>query len=137
MSRRRLSLLFAIGRLRRWRGRRGLLRKHEAYPGRPSLWPVLRFEIGVCLEVEIGPHVADREKEADLRTKADRHPLEAAELGARTAVGCELLEIIAGNANKHVLADELRSRPIEMGVDAVLILQIGIGKAVGHPAHGG
>jgi hypothetical protein len=36
----------------------------------------------------------------------------------------ELLEVLAGDADEHVLRDELRSGPIEVRINAVLILPL-------------
>src|SRR5689334_24536065 len=82
--------IFPHDRLRRWCWLGCFRRDHKGQPCRPPLWPVLDLEILVSLEVQIALIVADRKQEADLRTDADRHSAEAAELRAGTGVVREL-----------------------------------------------
>ena len=58
-------------------------------------------------------------------------------LRPRTGVIRDLLEVVARHADQHVLGDELRGGPIEVRIDAVLILQVRIGRAVGEAADNG
>ena len=62
---------------------------------------------------------------------------EAAELGAGAAVVGDLLEEIAGDAEMDGLADEVRGGPVDMEVDAVLVLQCAVHEIVGEAADHG
>src|ERR1700716_656381 len=56
--------------------------------------------------------------------------LKSPSLAPEPAVAGELLKEIAGKPDLHILADELRCAPVDMEVDAVLVLQVRIGEAV-------
>ena len=53
-----------------------------------------------------------------------------AELRAGAAVTCELLKEISGKSDLHILAHELRCAPVDMKVDAVLVLQVRVDEVV-------
>ena len=92
-----------------------------------------RVDIPVAAQVQIAfVSLPGRKEEADLRADADRGALVVAELRAEAAVAGDLLIDIAGQPEVNALADELRRRPVEIEVDAILVLQRRIGAAEAH-----
>src|SRR5882724_6896380 len=124
------------GFCRRRRSGRGR-RDGKGHPRIPAGWPVFRSELAVSLKIEIALHVADRKKEADLWTDANHLGLEAADTVAWTAVAAELLVDIAYETNHDLLRQELRCTPVEVHIDAALILRISILEIVGESEHAG
>ena len=61
--------------------------------------------------------------------------MEAADVVAGAAVAADLFIDIADDANLNLLGQELRRAPIEVHVDAVLILRRLIGEIVGEAEH--
>src|SRR6476660_9490221 len=116
-------LIFPDDRLcsRRRAGRRR--RDGEGDPGIPAAGTILCGKLSVSLEIEIALHVTDRKEESDLGPDANHLGLEAADTVAWTAVAAEFLVDIAHEANHDLLRHELRCTPVEMHVDAVLILR--------------
>src|SRR5262249_45725525 len=89
-------------------------------------------EFAVGLQVDISLHlVSDREEVADLRPDADHPRLEAADTIARAAVAADLLIEVAHEADLPLLAQELRHAPVEVHVDAILVLSGGVYEVVG------
>ncbi len=74
--------------------------------------------------------LADRKDEADLRTDAEHPALELAEPRSGAVVAGELLEQIARHADLHVLAEELRRAPVDVKIDAVLVVGVRIDEVV-------
>jgi hypothetical protein len=66
-----------------------------------------------------------------LRANPNDSRLEIAEYGGRSAIGGELLVEIADSPDVHLLGDELGQAPIEVPVDAILIVCFGILEIVG------
>src|SRR5215510_3569188 len=130
--------LFRDPRLRRCC--RLLLRRRdrEGEPDVPALRPVLGAEFLVALEVQIALKLgAERNDVADLRADAEHLRLEAADPVAGPAVAGELLVGVADEAELQLLGDELRGGPVEMHVDAVLVLRRLILQIVGKAQYGG
>ena len=71
-----------------------------------------------------------REQKSDLRTNTGHTTFEIAELCAGAAIPGELLKEISGNADLDILAHELRCGPVDMEVDAVLVLQVVVDEVV-------
>src|SRR5262249_45988971 len=104
----------------------------ERDPCGPAFRPVLDGKIPVSLQVEIALIAFGyRDDETDLRTDSNGAGLEWPQLRPRPAIARELLKEITDQSNMDVLAYELRCAPVEVEVDAVLVLQIGVHKAVG------
>jgi len=61
--------------------------------------------------------------------------MEAADVVAGAAVAADLFIDIADHTHPDLLGEELRRGPIEMHVDAVLILRRLIGEIVGEAEH--
>jgi hypothetical protein len=89
---------------------------------------VLSLELPVSLQVEIALHVPDRKNVADLRADPEHARFEVAERRARAAVAGELLIGVADQADVKLLGQELRRPPVEMPVDTVLVVQVGVSK---------
>src|SRR6185312_9290022 len=87
-----------------------------------ALDAVLRPELPVAAQVEIGGLPADRECIAELRADRGDLRLEGPEPRARAAIGGELVVDVADDAQLPVRGQELRGGPVERGVDAVLVV---------------
>ena len=74
--------------------------------------------------------LANREEETDLWANAGHAAFEIAKLCAGAAVAGELLKEIAGNPDLDILAHELRCGPVDMEIDAVLVLQVRVDEVV-------
>src|SRR5262249_59277135 len=82
--------------------------------------------------VDVALHVlVPLEDVADLRPAPDDARLEAANPVARAAVAAELLVDISDGTDLPLLGQELRRPPIEVHVDAILIVGMVIQKVVG------
>src|SRR6516162_4313617 len=122
-SRRRARRLF------RWRD-------HECDPSVPAIGPVLVGEFPVAFEIEITLHLSGQgDDEPDLRPGAHHLRLEATHPVAGAGVATQLSVDIADDANLNLLGQELRRAPIEMHVDAILILGRLVGEIVGEAEH--
>ncbi len=120
---------------RRARAARRGRRNHERDPGIPAGRPVLGTEFSIALKVEIALHVSDREDEAELRADAEDLGLEASDAVAGAAIATELFVHVADHAEHEFLGHEPRCGPIEVHVDAVLILRGLIFQIVGEAEH--
>src|SRR5882757_8298138 len=101
-------ILLSIHRFRR-RRRRGR-RNRQSDPCRPSFGPILRGKILVSLQIHVAAvALGDGKQKSDLRADSQDTPLEFSKLRPRPAVAGELLEVVAGQADLDVLADELGS----------------------------
>src|SRR6202008_34174 len=104
----------------RWRRRR---RKIERQPEIPARRSICIVEFAVGLQVEIALHFVSAWKDvAELRPDADHARLEAADAIARAAVAADLLVEVTHEADLDLLGQELRRAPVEMHVDAILVL---------------
>jgi hypothetical protein len=83
---------------------------------------VLRGKLAVVLQIEIALQVADRKDETELRPDTGHLRLEATDAVAGAAVAADLLVHVAHHPDLKLLGQELRRGPVEMHVDAVLIL---------------
>src|SRR4051812_29273669 len=135
-SRTRPRLLAAQRRLRWCFRSSGCDRERD--PGRVAFRPVLHGNIFVCFQIQVALMLlANWEKKPDLRPDTDGASLEVAELCARAGVASELLKEIAGEPHMHIFAYELRCAPIDMKVDAVLVLQVRVDEIVGQAPRDG
>src|SRR5262249_17778744 len=110
-------------------------RNRERDPGVPAVGPVFRCKFAVILQIEIALKVADGKDEAELRTNANHLRLEAAHAVAGAAVAADLPVDVADRAELKLLVQELRRTPIEMHVDAVLVLGRLVLEIVGEAEH--
>src|SRR5579872_1354958 len=129
--------LLRIHRLdRRWRWCGG--GDVESYPGIPAGGPVFASEFPIRLEIEISLQlVAERKDVADLRADADDLRLEATDAIAGSAVAADLLVDIADEADLPLLGEKLRSTPVEVHVDAILVLRRRVDEIVGEAERAG
>jgi hypothetical protein len=119
-------------RSRRFRSGR---RERQCEPYVPAFRPVLVAELLVALQVGVALISFPGWKDVpDLRANPEHARLERAEPCAGAAVAGELLIGVADEADKELLAEELRRAPVEMGVDAVLVIGIRIDEVVGQAA---
>ena len=79
----------------------------------------------------------DREDISELRTDAENARAEAAEHRRLAEVVGDLLVGIADEADEDLLGQELRHAPVEMEIDAALVLRVGILEIVGEAADAG
>ena len=104
---------------RRRRGRRDC----ECEPHVPAVRPIFAVEFPVAFEIEIALHIADRKQISDLRANANHARLEAPDTVAGTAVARQLIVKVTDGADKNLLRQILRSSPVDVKVDAVLIIR--------------
>ena len=97
----------------------------------PAGGPVAGVEFAVPFQVHVALHAGDREQVADLRADPDDARLERPELRARSAVAGQLVIDVADRADLEACGEELRRAPIEMTVNAVLVLSGRIDEIVG------
>jgi class 3 adenylate cyclase len=111
-------------------------REHEADPHVPAVGPVLRGKFFVAFDIKVTlSRGAQGNNEPDLRANANHLGLEATDPIARAAVATDLLIHVAHKSDLKLLGQELRRAPIEMHVDAVLILGRLVGEIVGEAEH--
>src|SRR6185369_14430860 len=103
----------------------------EREPRIPAIGPVLSSKFAVALKVQVSlPFFADRNDIADLWSNADHARLKAPDAIARAAVAGQLLVPIANKSDLPLLGQELRCTPIQMHIDAVLIIRIPVFEVV-------
>src|SRR6201999_1188055 len=76
-------------------------------------------------------HVAERKGISDLRPDPENARPESAKNGVLAGGVGKLLIGVAGNADEKLLGEKVGDTPVEMEVDAVLVLRIGIFEIVG------
>src|SRR5215472_14256828 len=104
------------------RRRRCSGRDRETEPDVPAVWPVLVGELPVGFQVEISLQVPNGKEVADLRPEADDARLKTADAVSGAAVTADLLIEVANNTDQKLLRQELRCLPVEMKVDAILVI---------------
>src|SRR5580704_16140553 len=87
---------------------------------------MLFVEFLVTLHIQIALHVANRKDEADLWTDSDHAGLEISKSVPASAVTGKLLVEITDSAYVNLFRQELRHSPVEVPVDAVLIIRVRI-----------
>src|SRR6266446_800149 len=92
-------------------------------PRRPSFRSVFRGKFLVTLEVQISLLVSDREQIAELGTNAENARFKSVEERCRANIVSDLLVGISDHADKELFGQKVRCTPVEMEVDAVLILR--------------
>src|SRR5262245_49394155 len=126
----------SIGRRRRlawqsWGNRNGK-------PCIPTFGSVLRCEFLEAFKIDIAlPLFADREDVANLRSYSSDTCLEAAEAVSGASVTGNLLKPVTRQAELELLGQELRCPPVDVHVDAVLILGVRILEIVGETKRDG
>src|SRR5229473_5743166 len=114
-------------RYRLWRG----LRDRERQPGIPARRPVGGVEFAIPLHAHKCLVVTNRENMSKLRAEAEDARAEAAEHGRLAEVVGDLLIGITDEADEHLLRQEVRHAPVEMEIDAALVLCVRILEIVG------
>src|SRR5262249_20518309 len=116
----------------------GACSAHERHPGVPAVGSVVVGEFPVAFEIDVAlRRGAQGNDDSELRADADDLRLETADAIAAAAVAADLLVDLANGTDKKLLRQELRRAPIEVHVDAVLILRRLVGEIVGEAEHAG
>src|SRR5882757_382972 len=116
---------------------RCFLRDRECQPRIPARRPVSGIELSISLQAQKCLIAPDRENISDLRAHAEYARAEAAENGRLTEIVGDLLVGVADEADKDLLRQELRHAPVEMEIDAALVLRTGVLEIVGEAADAG
>jgi hypothetical protein len=95
----------------------------------------MRIEIPVRLQIYISLHRSDWNDETDLRAKPDDTRLKCADAVAGATVGTDLLIETADRPYKYLFGQELRSAPIQVPIDAALVICARIDEVVGLPGY--
>src|SRR5262245_13065264 len=134
MRQRLLHVHPARGR-RRWRrlGRGGSKLNRE--PRVPAMRPVLGVEFPIALDVDVGLQRTQWDNVAKLRSDADDPRLKTSDPIACAAVTTDFIINVANQSNLKLLGQKLRRTPIEVHVDAALILGRGIDEIVSESEH--
>src|SRR5579862_5861102 len=103
----------------------------------PARWPVRRIEFAVGFDIQISLHVSDREEISDLRADTDDSRPETAQDRTLAKIVGDLLIEIANQANEDLFREKLRRAPVEMEINAVLILSSLVLQIVGEAANSG
>src|ERR1700730_5200783 len=111
-------------------------RDRERQPRIPSRRPVGLIEFAVSFQIEITLHVADREQVSDLRTDADHSRPESTQDGVLSEVVSDLLIHVSHQADKDLLREKLRSTPVDVKIDTVLVLRVLVLEIVGKSRDG-
>lgn len=80
-------------------------------------------------------HRSNWNDETDLRANSDDARLEGADPVAGAAVGTDLLKEITDRPDEYLFGQELRSPPIQVPIDAVLVVRAWIDEVIGEPAY--
>src|SRR6185437_14544465 len=111
----------------RWSG----LRNRERQPGIPPGGTVGRIEFAVGSQTQKALHVSHGENISDLRTGAEYARSESAQNRILAEIVGYLLKGVTGHADEKLLREEVRGAPVEMEIDAALILGVGVLEIVG------
>jgi hypothetical protein len=91
--------------------------------------------VGVELPIAFAVHISligpERKYITDLRTDADDTRHERADVVATATIPGELVVHVSHRADQQLLGEELRRAPVQMGIDAILIVGIRIDEVVG------
>src|SRR3954466_5047338 len=109
----------------------------ESEPGIPARRAVVGIEFAIPLQAEEGLIFSDRKNISDLRAKTEHARPEGAKNRVLAGVVSDLLIGVAYEPNKQLLRHKVRHAPVEMEIDAALIVGIRIYKVVGEAANAG
>src|SRR5882724_8036755 len=116
----------------RWLRRSGFGRRNrKREPGAPARGAIGRIEIAVASQAEKTLHVSQWERIADLRADPENARPESAKDRVLAGVIGDLLIRVSGNADENLLRDEMRGAPVEVEIDAVAVLGVGVLEIVG------
>lgn len=121
---------------RGYRGRRRL-RDREGEPRVPAGRSVLGGEFAISFQPEKRVVIADLEDVSQLRTYAEDARAESAKCRGLAEVVGELLVGVTDEADKELLRQETRDAPIEVEINAALILGVRILEIVGEATDAG
>jgi hypothetical protein len=98
--------------------------------------PVVGVELAIALEVDVSLRSSERKDVSDLRADADDAGFEGAHPIAASTVARELVVDITHGADQQLLGEKLRGAPVEVKVEAVLIIGIRIDVIMGEAGNG-
>ena len=122
----------------RWRyGAGGRHRRdREGQPCIPSRCPIGGVEFAVALQIQITLPVACRKQESDLQSVSQDTRPESSQDWMCAEIIRDLLVSISDQTDKHLLRQKLRSTPIDVKIDTVLIIRILVLEIVGKASDG-
>jgi hypothetical protein len=98
---------------------------------------IVGVELAVALEVQVSLRISERKDISDLRADANDPRHEGTDMITAAAVAGELVIHIANRTDKPLLGEKLRRAPIEMEVDAILIVCLRVDIVVGEARNRG
>jgi hypothetical protein len=93
--------------------------------------PLLGVEFAIAFEIDIRLHCAERDYVPNLGPNTHDPRLETADPVASATVATDLIVNVANYPNLELLGQKLRRAPVEMHINATLILGRWIDKIVG------
>ena len=104
-------------------------------PRVPTMRSILSIDFPVALDVDVGLNCAQWDDVAELRSDAYDPRLEAADAIAAAAVAPDLIINVANHPYLELLRQKLRRAPVEVHINAALILSRWIDEVVGKSEH--
>ena len=95
----------------------------------------MRIELPIRLQIYVGLHRSSWNDETYLRANSDDARLESADAVARATVGTDLLIEITDSPYEYLFGQELRSGPIQVPIDAALVICTRIDEVVGQSGY--
>src|SRR6202011_3488198 len=111
-------------------------RDREGQPGIPSRRSVGLIEFAVALQIEVSLHVSNGKQKSDLGPNPDHARLEPAENRMLTEIVGDLLIGISDETHEKLLREKLGGTPVDVEVDAVLVLRVLVLEIVGKSRDG-
>lgn len=106
-------------------------RDRERQPRIPSRRPIGRIEFAIPFQVQISLHVSHREQISDLRADTDNARPKSTQGRVLAKIVGDLLVRISDKADENLFREKLRSTPIDVKIDAVLVLRVLVLEIVG------
>src|SRR5262249_41047149 len=108
----------------------------KSQPSVPAGGTIGGIKLSVASQAQVPLHLLDREKISDLGAYGRHTRLETIEDRQCAGVVCELVVVIADEADKNMLGQELRRSPVNVEVQPVSILGFRIFEIVGEAGNG-
>src|SRR5688572_6856314 len=109
----------------------GAERDRKSQPAIPAFGAMFRTKFEVAAQADIALALAHRKEESGLRTHRIGAGFEIAEHRARTTVTTQLIVDIANEPDVPGLVEELRQRPVDVSIHAVLVVSVIVLEVVG------
>ena len=81
-------------------------------------------------------NLSERNDDSQLWANTDNARLKGADMVARATVRGDLLVEVTNRSEENLFGDELRSAPVQMPIDAVLVVGAGVNEVVGETSDG-